>query len=132
MERGRAFIATARERLDQLWGRAEAAMSRIKERLMGEVERPQAGAERSDIQTRRAALLGRNVKAAEAGPERGDIVARRAALLGRGVDPLQEQTPGVERERVALEGPDRDRQDAILGRGRDGTPQREKGRDRGR
>ena len=57
MERGRAFIATARERLDQLWGRAEVAMSRIRERFMGEVERSQTGADRGDMDARRAAVL---------------------------------------------------------------------------
>lgn len=62
MERGRAFIAAARERLDQLWGRAEVTMSRIRERVMGEVDRPQAGTERSDMDARRAAVLGRGVK----------------------------------------------------------------------
>jgi hypothetical protein len=98
MERGRAFIATARERLDQLWGRAEAAMSRIKERVMGEVERPQAGAERGDMDQRRAAVLGRDVARPEV------------------------QAPDVGRERVAPDDPDRDRRDAILGRQR-GTGQ---------
>lgn len=95
MERGRVFIATARERLDQLWGRAEAAMSRIKERVMGMVERPQVGA------------------------ERGNIDARRAAVLGRDVERPASQAPDVGRERVATDDPDRDRRDAILGRARD-------------
>lgn len=95
MERGRAFIATARERLDQLWGRAEAAMSRIRERFMGEVERPQAGTERTDVD------------------------ARRTALLGRGGGRSEAQAPDVGRERVALDHPDRDRREVILGRQRD-------------
>ena len=95
MERGRAFIATARERLDQLWCRAEAAMTRIKDRVMGEVERPQADAERSEMDVRRAAVLGRDVERSEA------------------------QAPDVGRERVAPEDPDRDLRDAILGRQRD-------------
>ena len=101
MERGRAFIAGARERLDRLWGRAEAAMSRIKERVMGEVERPQAGA------------------------ERGDMDARRAAVLGRDVDRPEAQAPDVGRERVAPDDPDRDRRDAILGRQRDTGQERD-------
>jgi len=101
MERGRAFIATARGRLDQLWGRAEAAMSRIKERVMGEVERPQAGA------------------------ERGEMDARRAAVLGRDVDRPEAQPPDVERQRVAPEDPDQDRRDAILGRQRDAGQERD-------
>lgn len=67
---------------------------------MGEVERPQAGA------------------------DRGDMDARRAAVLGRDVDRPEVQAPDVGRERVAPDDPDRDRpdrdrRDAILGRGRD-------------
>lgn len=106
MERSRAFIAGARDRLDRLWGRAEAAMSRIKERVMGEIERPQAGA------------------------ERGDMDARRAAVLGREVARPELQTPDVGRERIAPDDPDRDRRNAILGRGRDGTHDRGQSRDR--
>ncbi|MFC6199110.1 MobQ family relaxase [Ponticaulis profundi] len=94
MERGRAFIATARERLDQLWGRVEAAMSRIKERVMGEVERPQVGADRGNMDERRAAVLGRDVHRPEV------------------------QALDIGRERVAPDDPDRDRRDAILGRAR--------------
>lgn len=92
MERTRAFIATARERLDQLWSRAEAAMSRIKERFAGDVDRPQADAERSDMD------------------------ARRAAVLGRDVDRPEVQVPDVGRERVASDDPDRERRATILGR----------------
>lgn len=108
MERGRAFIATARERLDQVWGRAEAAMSRVKERVMGEVERSQVDA------------------------GRGDMDVRRAAVLGRNVDQTEVQGPDVGRERVAPDDPDRDRRDAILGRGRDTASERGQGRDRDR
>ena len=110
MERGRAFIAGARERLDRLWGRAEAALSRIKERVMGEIERPQVGA------------------------ERGDMDARRAAVLGREATRSELQAPDVGRERIAPDDPDRDRRNAILGRGREGTSERGKSydRDRGR
>lgn len=82
MERGRAFIAAARERLDQLWGRAELAMSRIKGRGRGEVERPQAGAERGDIDARRAAVLGRGVKPNDR-EKNNTEQARKDATLGR-------------------------------------------------
>lgn len=108
MERGRAFIAGARDRLDRLWGRAEAALSRIKERVMGEIERPQAGA------------------------ERGDMDARRAAVLGREATRPELQAPDVGRERVAPEDLDRDRRNAILGRMRDDTHDRGQSRDRDR
>ena len=144
MERGRAFIASARERLDQLWGRAEAAMSRIKERVMGEVERPQAGAERGDMDARRAAVLGRDVarpevQAPDVGRER---VApddpdrdRRDAVLGRQRGTGQERG-GVDAERdiAARDAEDRDqgRRESILGRGRDSAPERGQGRDRDR
>lgn len=92
MERGRAFIASARERLDRLWDRAGAALSRIKERVMGESQRPQTSAEYSDMDARRAAVLGRDV----AGPEN--------------------EMGDVSRERIVPVDPDRDRRDAILGR----------------
>lgn len=75
---------------------------------MGEVERPQAGA------------------------ERGDMDARRAAVLGREATRPELQAPDVGRERVAPEDPDRDRRNAILGRGRDGTYDRGQSRDRDR
>ncbi|MEO9652420.1 MAG: MobQ family relaxase [Roseobacter sp.] len=142
MERGRAFIATARERLDQLWGRTEAAMSRIKERAMGEVERPQAGAERDDMVARRAAVLGRDVdrpevQARDVGRER---VApddpdrdRRDAILGRVRDIGQRRdAAAVERDIATRDGEYRDqvRRDDILGRGRNNAPERGQGRDR--
>lgn len=95
MERGRAFIASTRERLDRLWDRAGAALSRIKERVMGEVERPQTGA------------------------ERGEMDARRAAVLGRDVERPEVPAPDVGRARVAPDDSDRDRLDAILRRERD-------------
>lgn len=145
MERGRAFIATARERLDQLWGRAEAAMSRIKERVMGEVERPQVGAERGgDMDARRAAVLGRDVdrpevQAPDVGRERAPsddpIRERLNAILGRGRDIGQERdAAAVERDIVARDGEGRDqgRRDDILGRGRDNASERGQGRDRDR
>lgn len=108
MERGRAFIAGARDRLDRLWGRAEVALSRIKERVMGEVERPQASA------------------------ERGDMDARRAAVLGREATRPERQAPDGGRERIAPDDPDRDRRNDILGRGRDDIYDRGKSRDRDR
>ena len=144
MERGRAFIATARERLDQLWGCAEAAMSRIRERIMGEVERPQAGAERTDINARQTAVLGRGGGRSEAqAPDVGrERVApdhpdrdRRDAILGRQRDIGQErQAAGLERDVGAHGGTDLDRKrsDAILGRGRDSAPERGQDRDRDR
>lgn len=144
MERGRAFIASARERLDQLWGRAEAAMSRIRERVMGEVERSPAGAERDEMDQGRAAVLGRDatrseVQAPDVGRER---VApddpdrdRRDAILGRQRDTTSEHgRVEVERDSTTRDGKDRDqeRRDAILGRGRGVEQDREQGRDRDR
>lgn len=110
--RGRAFIATARERLDQLWERAEAAMSRIKERVMGEVERPQSGMDRGEG---RDGAVDRGL--VQRAPD--DMEARRAAVLGRDVDRSEAQAPDFGRERLAPDDPDRDRRDAILGRVRD-------------
>jgi len=144
MERGRAFIATARERLDRLWGRAEVAMSRIRERFMGEVEGPQSGADRGDMDARRAAVLGRDVDRSEVQtPDVGrERVApddpdrdRRGAILGRARDIGQERdAAAVERGITARDGEDRDqgRRDDILGRGRDAASERGQGRDRGR
>lgn len=144
MERGRAFIATARERLDQLWGRAEAAMSRIRERFMGEVERPQAGVERGDIDARRTAVLGRGGGRSEAqAPDvgRGRAASdhpdrdRRDAILGRQRDIGQERQPArLERDVGAHGGMDlyQKRSDAILGRGRDSAPERGRDRDKDR
>lgn len=144
MERGRAFIATARERMDQLWGRAEAAMSRIKERVMSEVERPQAGAERDDMDARRPAVLGRDVdrpevQAPDVGRERvapdDPDRERRDAILGRARDTGQERdAAAIERDIAARdgEGRDRGRRDDILGRGPDSAPERGQGRDRDR
>jgi hypothetical protein len=91
-ERGRALIEAAKERLDALWGRAEAAMSRIKERVMGEVERP------------------------DVGDGRGDLDQRRAALLGHDVPSPEVQAPDIGRERSTSDNPDQARRDAVLGR----------------
>lgn len=101
MERGRAFIASARERLEQIWGRADAALSRIKERVIGGAERLQ---ERGRL---------------------GDLGQRRAAVLGRDAVPPEAQAPDIGRERVAPDDPDRDRRDAILGRQRDTEQERD-------
>jgi len=88
--RGRAFIATARERLDRLWGRAEAVMLRIKEKTKGEVERPQGVVKLEGMDARREAILRRNVepektKLQNVGKERDASVSssRRNAILGR-------------------------------------------------
>ena len=112
-ERGRAFVASARERLGQLWERAEGAMSRIKERVMGEVERPQ----------------GRGEEGRDA---RGDLDQRQAAVLGREVAAPEKQRPNAGQERAAPEAPDQDRRNAILGRHRDTGQERGSGRDRDR
>lgn len=107
-ERGRAFIMSARERLDQLWERAGTAMTKIRERMMREVERSQNREDRGDPDQRRAAILGRD--------------------RGRSEMP----SPDAGRERSAPEGLDRDRRNAILGRHREGGSDRGKGRDRDR
>jgi hypothetical protein len=104
IERGRAFIATARERLDLLWGRAEAAMSRIRERCMGETERTNCGSEAN---------------------------ARKGAVLGFGAPEQDCKKPDVGRERASFDNPQKhDRHSAILGRHRDGGC--DKGVSRGR
>ena len=111
---------------------------------MGEVERPQAGAGRDDMDVRRAAVLGRGVERPEAqvpdvgrervvpdDPNRG----RRDAILGRVRDIGQERdAAAIERDIAARNGEGRDqgRRDDILGRGRDTAPERGQGRDRDR
>ena len=147
MERGRAFIASTRERLDRLWDRAGAALSRIKERVMGEVERSQAGAERSDMHARRAAVLGRDVErswgqvqAPDDGRERGGAHddsdrVRWDAILGRVRAIGQERDAAeIERDIDARDGEERDqeRRDDILGRGNDSAFEAGQGRDRDR
>lgn len=143
-ERGRAFIASARERLDQLWDRAGAAMSRIKERVMGAVERPQPGVEQSDMDARRSAVLGHDVArpevhAHDVGRERIALDAydreRWAAILSRHRDTGQERgAAGAEREVAPRDGVSREQElrDAILGRGRSSAPTRGQDRDRDR
>ena len=92
IERGREFVATARERLANLWERAEAAMSRIKER---------AGLSAERRETER------------------NTDARRDAVLGRGRSGPEHQSPNVGQERASLDkSPDQDRREAVLGRGR--------------
>ncbi|WP_282029850.1 MobQ family relaxase [Paracoccus marcusii] len=171
MARGRAFVSAARAQLDQLWQRAESAMTRIRERIMREAERPRArdGRDERDVRggrdeiearegpgvtegrdgldeaaARRAAVLGRHV-APRAQPEHDvgrERVApddpgrdRREAIIGRHHDTGQEgHAGGIERDVAARSGEDRDqeRRDDILGRGRNGAPERGQGRDRGR
>lgn len=116
MERGRAFVATARERLDQLWGRAEAAMSRIRERVMVQIERPQAqdGRDTRDVRGGRDET---EVRDGRAGLDKAD--ARRAAVLGRHVAAREQPAPDAGRERIAPDDPDRDRRENILGRHRE-------------
>lgn len=111
VERGRAFVASARERLDQLWERVENAIGQIRERVMGGVERaePQVPEERDDLEARREAALGRGV----------DRQVEREALAfeqDRTVDSLSEQ----------------ERRDAVLGRHKGDGKDRsvERGRDR--
>lgn len=112
---------------------------------MGEVERPQAGAERGgDMDARRAAVLGRDVdrpevQAPDVGRERAPsddpIRERLNAILGRERDIGQERdAAAVERDIVARDGEGRDqgRWDDILGRGRDNASERGQGRDRDR
>lgn len=60
VQRGRVFIATARERLDQLWHRAGAAMFQIRERLVGDVERKADEVTALNERDRRDAILGRH------------------------------------------------------------------------
>ena len=108
IERGREAIAAARERLADLWHRAEAAMSKMRERFIGAAERKAPG---------------------------DDLEARRAQVLGRASPERQRQGPGSSRERdAAADDPDRERREAILGRHRDGSRERppERDRDRGR
>ncbi|GHG35741.1 hypothetical protein GCM10017322_38260 [Paracoccus aerius] len=106
-ERGRAFVAAARERIGQLWQRAEAAMEKIRERVMGQMERSDRSADRE---------------------------ARRAAVLGRGGAEVQRQDQDISRERPAPVELDPGRRDAILGRHRDKGQERQSspGRDRER
>ena len=114
-ERGRAFVAAARERLDGLWGRAERAMERVRGR--GSVERTKPEERDRAFAARRDAILGRRAPAEEVersreGPDRERDRARLDAILGR-----TGQEREVDRGREAAD-PERDRGrlDAILGR----------------
>ncbi len=104
-ERGRAFVAAARERVGQLWQRAEAAMGKIKERVMGQMERSDRSADRE---------------------------ARRAAVLGRGGAEVQRQDRDIGRERPAPVELDHGRRDAILGRHKNDGQERQSGPGRDR
>lgn len=113
---------------------------------MGEVERPQAGAERSDMDARRAAVLGRDVERSEVqAPDVGRERSapddpdrdRRNAILGRARNIGQERdTAAIERDIAARDGEDRDqgRREKILGRGHDSAiePGQARARDRDR
>lgn len=146
-ERGRAFVAAARERLDNLWGRAEAAINRIRERVRGEAERPERSRGDDDLRARLAALLGRGQpererQSSEAGRERAALDeqalrARRNAILGREQPEADRSVPGTDRERAGpAEDLDQARRDAILGRhrgeGRDARDDQGRGQGRER
>ncbi|QVQ38612.1 MobA/MobL family protein (plasmid) [Pseudochrobactrum algeriensis] len=119
MERGRAFIASARERLDQLWNRAEAALYRIKERVIGGGGRLHADPEHSDFDTRREVVSGRDFKRSEeqtfnavrerTAPENANQ-ARRDAVLGR-----ERETISIEQESIDRS---QEQRESILGRGK--------------
>ena len=139
LERGRAFVATARERLDGLWDRAQAAMERIRGR--GEIERPGQGLERGVTGEVARDRLDREVP-------RDGLRARLARVLGRGgredAEPAHGRAEEPERDRGRATGgseQDRDRgasgaeragtgdfdqarRDAILGRGKE--PERDR------
>ena len=122
LERGRAFVASARERLEVLWGRAEAAMGAIRAR---DRERAApAGRVRSDA-AERAAIersLGEERGRGAGGGEReaADRDGGRSGLwgalrraLGRGGPDRggseREVGADVERERAPPERPERGR-----------------------
>ena len=114
-QRGRAFVAAARERLDGLWSRVEQAMDRIRGR--GGVERTEPEERDRAFRERRDAILGRRAPAEEVersreGPDRERDRARLDVILGR-----TGQEREVDRGREAAD-PERDRGrlDAILGR----------------
>ena len=109
---------------------------------MGEVERPQSGAERSEMDARRAAVLGREFDRPEVqAPDVGREMAapddtdrgRQDAILGRQHDAGQARDAAeAERGTAARDGEDRDqgRRKSILGRG--SAPDRGSGSDRDR
>lgn len=100
IERGRAFIESAKERLDALWERVENAMNRIRGRVSDGVERPVDP---------------------EVTKERDDLAERRAAILGQHSDrDVERQAAEVVRDDVDGGRESQDRHEAILGRHRDG------------
>lgn len=131
MARGRAFVSAARAQLDQLWQRAEHAMTRIRERIMGEAERPQArdgtgGRDARDMHGGRGETEAREGAGVTEGRDGLDeAAARRAAVLGRHGAPREQAAPDVGRERVAPDDPNRERRQAILGRHRETGQERD-------
>lgn len=119
MERGRAFIASAREQLDQLWNRAEAALYRIKERVIGGGGLLRAAPEHSDFDTPREVVSGRDFKRSKeqtlnavrerAAPENANQ-ARRDAVLGRERDTISIEQESIDRSQ--------EQRESILGRGK--------------
>ena len=112
-ERGRAFVAAARERLDGLWSRVELAMERVRGRQS--VERPEPEERDRAFEARRDAILGRGSPERDrerAAPDQDHVRSRLDAILGR-----TGQEREVDRGREAAD-PERDRGrlDAILGR----------------
>lgn len=98
MERGRAFLAAARENLNQIWQRTGEAMQRIRERVSGD-----AGREPRDDGA-------------------GALEGRQEAVLGR------EAVERDDKTRAPAERPDQTRRDAVLGRHRPSGQTRSTGR----
>ena len=131
--RGRAFVDAAKQRLDGLWGRVEAAMDRIKARVMGDADRDGSGT----VERGQPTKDGREDAGRETASD--DNAVRRAAVLGRSPeDEVARQAQAIDPNRS--DPVDLDRRDAILGRHRDTgqtggqerRPDRGKGRDRER
>ena len=127
-ERGRAFVAGARERLEALWGRAEAAMGAIRAHDRERAEGRVTPAERMPVNVERARAGGRDAgegrgqDLGRGGVERGlDRDEGRRGLWGalrralgrgdrdRGVGDAREVERGAERERAPPEWPKRAR-----------------------
>lgn len=98
IERGRAFVAAARQRLSEMWGRAEAAVSQIKDRVIGRAEKPQALAEAEKGNRRRAAVLGHYVEK-DRNPSSEPNQDSRDAILGRHRNGHQGREIGLEHSR---------------------------------
>ena len=126
LERGRAFVVGARERLEALWGRAEAAMGAIRAHDRERVEGRVTPAERMSVNVERARAGGRDAgegrgqDLGRGGVERGlDRDEGRRGLWGalrralgrgdrdRGVGDAREVERGAERERAPPEWPKR-------------------------